>query len=218
MRIAYVDETGHSNKEKIAIVGGVVIEPDRQFEPLSAAVAELQNRVPSEFRDGFFFHAASLFFGGKFRDAWSDSDRWSLLDQLVALPRNLGIPLVFGSFNKPADRAIPNHFTDSVVVHAIAFGQCLKAIDIFMRENASSEVAMMVAEDRPEAQKAIKAVQILYKDPKKIEEVFPPELRVGLPITRIRPPPVSLRRKRKSFFRLPTHVPGSGSAFLMHQI
>jgi Protein of unknown function (DUF3800) len=190
MRVAYVDETGHSAKEKIAVVGGVLIEPDRQDGPLAAAISALRQDIPENLREEVrYFHATDLFYGGKYKHVWPEKDRWALLEKLLAIPRTLKIPLVLGSFVKPKDREIHNQFSDSVIVHAIAFGQCLKAMDIFLRENCPSESTMVIAEDRDGAQKAIREIHKLFRNERKLEQILPPELRKGLPITRVKYPP-----------------------------
>ena len=107
VRVIYVDETGHDARQRRCVVAGVIIDPDRQWRTLSVSIEALKENVPPEFRPGFIFHATDLFNGGKYRGCWEAQERWSLLESLVALPRKLSIPLVFGFVTKPKQRDKP---------------------------------------------------------------------------------------------------------------
>jgi hypothetical protein len=187
VRVIYVDETGHSFKEPVAAVGGVLLDPDRQWLDLSNAIAALKTEVPEKFRPDFVFHAAKLFNKSQWGDDWGDEDRWALLERLLALPRQLEIPLVLGFSIKPEERGKPD--TESKVVHAMAYLLCLKAADFLMKSKApANEVAMIVAEDRKEARAAIRAAHNLAVSEKLINQWLPPVFHEGLPITRIKAP------------------------------
>ncbi|MER9432360.1 hypothetical protein [Mesorhizobium sp. M0408] len=87
VRVVYVDETGHTTREPVAIVAGLILDPDRQWRVLADRIEALKADVPEKFREGFIFHATDLEHGGKYRHDWPDEDRWALLDRLIALPR-----------------------------------------------------------------------------------------------------------------------------------
>jgi len=189
VRAIYLDETGHSFKEPIAAVAGVILDPDKQWRSLADEIEKLKDKIPAEFREGFIFHAADLFYGGKYRDRWPDDDRWSLLEELLAVPRKLSIPLVAGCSKKPpkADREEPH--TDSLIIHSMAYMLCLKAADEFMvRAAPPDEVAMVIAEERNEAREALRAAHRLVLD-KALVEKFLPEFTHMFPISRIKAPP-----------------------------
>jgi hypothetical protein len=189
VRVVYLDETGHSLKEPVAAVAGIILNPDKEWKVLAAEIEILKGRVPAKFRDGFIFHAADLFYGGKYRQGWSDEDRWLLLESLLALPRKLKIPLVVGSSQKlpKEDRAEPH--LDSILIHAMAYMLCLKAADIFMINCApSDEVAMVIAEERQEARKALRAAHNLAINRELVEQWLP-EFTHLFPISRVKAPP-----------------------------
>ncbi|MCQ4188880.1 hypothetical protein [Methylocystis suflitae] len=98
VRVVYLDESGHSSNEDAAIVSGVILDPDKQWLLLTNEIEALKHKVPEQFRDNFVFHATDLESGGKYRRDWSDEERWTLLNELLALPRKLNIPLVAGFF------------------------------------------------------------------------------------------------------------------------
>ncbi|MBS7702507.1 DUF3800 domain-containing protein [Chelatococcus asaccharovorans] len=192
MRVIFVDETGHSRNEPVAIVAGLILDPDLQWRNLADRIEALKVEVPEKFRERFIFHATDLEHGGRFRREWPDEDRWALLDRLIALPRELNIPLVMGFFAKPAERDA-NLARESKVVHALAYGECIQAADWFMKNRAGeNEVAMLVAEQREEARRAIKAIHRLYNQEELLKRWFPDHLRQvrpGLPIAKIKGPP-----------------------------
>ena len=159
MRVIYVDESGHSNNEKIAMVAGVILDPDRKWRLLDGAIQALKAEVPEQYRDNFVFHATDLEGGGRYRAEWPDEERWALLNKLLELPRQHQVPIVFGFFEKPdVVQTIRGH-ARSLVVHALSFAMCLKAVDSYMENEASGELAMLVAEQREEARRAIEETQ-----------------------------------------------------------
>ena len=170
-------------KSTRAAVAGVLLDPDRQWHGLAERIEALKGSVPIIHREGFFFHASKLFYGAEYRQSWSDPDRWSLLEKLVALPRELRIPLVLG-FTKN-DVPDDDQHRKSKVVHAMAYGFCLKAADWFMENHAPpNEVAMVVAEDRKEAREAIKATHRLLVNAQLVKQWLPPFMHGDFPITR----------------------------------
>ncbi|WP_352648055.1 DUF3800 domain-containing protein [Mesorhizobium sp. M0408] len=86
-----------------------------------------------------------------------------------------------------------NSVRESKVVHAEAYGQCIQAADWFMKNHASeNEVAMLVAEQREEARRAIEAIHRLYSSEALLKRWYPEWLREklhNLPISRIKGPP-----------------------------
>jgi Protein of unknown function (DUF3800) len=189
MRVIYLDETGHSFKEPVAVVAGIILDPDKQSRLIADEIEALKSRVPTEFRDGFFFHATDLYYGGPLRKVWSNESRWSLLEALVAIPRKLKVPLVIGVAHKPAMDIRQKPMLDSVVIHALAYLRCLKPADTYMSEFAApEEVCMVVAEERKEAHDAIRVAHKLAMNKALVDE-WMPELADQFPITRIKAPP-----------------------------
>lgn len=107
LRILYVDESGHSAKEPVALVAGLILNPDRQWRVLAERLDALRELVPEEFRDGFVFHANILFNGGKYRERWNREDSRSLLKKILAIPREMKIPIVLGYIRKSKERSDP---------------------------------------------------------------------------------------------------------------
>lgn len=79
----------------------------------------------------------------------------------------------------------------SVISHAIGYALCLQAMnDLMVRNVPENEVAMVIAEERPEAHRALKLCQKLFSDEKLLQQYVPSwaELSNG-PISRIKAPP-----------------------------
>jgi hypothetical protein len=58
----------------------------------------LKSRVPPEFRMGLF-PSAELYYGGRWRNGWSDEARWRL--PIPVAVRKMKVPLVIGVAHKP---------------------------------------------------------------------------------------------------------------------
>jgi Protein of unknown function (DUF3800) len=202
VRVIYLDETGHSYKEPVAAVAGVILDPDRQWRLMADEIEKLKETVPAQFRDGFLFHAAVLYHGGENRNKWPEEDRWSLLEKLVALPRKMKIPLVIGFAQKPAKELRNEPQLDSVVIHALAYLRCLKSADTYMNKfTHPGEVAMVVAEERKEAQKAIRDAHNLAMSKGLIEQ-WMPELAHLFPISRIKVPPAFASKEEEILLQI----------------
>ena len=94
MRFAFLDEGGISKKEPYIVVGGIVVEADRQLLALERELENLvRKHIPEDKRQGFVFHATDIWSGVKFfrdRQAWPLEKRISILRDLADLPREAG--------------------------------------------------------------------------------------------------------------------------------
>ena len=67
MRIVYLDESGTSRGERLAVVAGVVIDGDNQLVALEEHMERLVERhIPRDNREDFFFHATNIWSGNKY--------------------------------------------------------------------------------------------------------------------------------------------------------
>lgn len=190
VRIVYVDETGHSAKEPVVIVAGLILDPDKQWRELADRIRALvSEEVPEEFRPGFIFHATDLMYGGRYRRAWADEARWATLEKLLSIPRELRIPVCLGLARKPIPRDEKPH-RESVLTHVIAYALCMKGADRFMVDVAApNEVAMVVAEHRKEAREHIEKAHYWLTDEESVKSWLPSFMHADFPITRIKAPP-----------------------------
>ena len=101
VRTIYLDESGTSLNDPIAVVCGVIIDADRQWEPVEMHLKQLVAEIiPSEFQSGFVFHAKELFHGcfGKNKEHREEARR--ALRLLIEVPRQFGLSLSFGFYTK----------------------------------------------------------------------------------------------------------------------
>ena len=207
LRVAYVDETGHSDKEPFCAVAGIIVNPDKQWNIIADAIQDLKERVPDGFKEDFVFHAAELWHGGRYRSTWPKEMRHNLLGDLLALPRKLKIPLIVGfCINHPSSHQTKN---PSVVRHVVAHSLCIIALDEYMKTKCDpDEIAMLVAEERTEAREKIRKLHSLFSSRKKradFSSFFDGLENIAgatLPITKIRNPPAFASKEEEVLLQL----------------
>jgi hypothetical protein len=186
VRIAFLDEAGRSRQEPIIVVGGVLVHGDRTYRKLVARFDEISaEHLPEPDRKGFVFHAKDIFHGsGRYfgdRETWPRERRWPILSALASLPREFGIPVVFGHLDKaeyredikdymlehyptPAERAN----TSDIMEHMVAFVRVEIGIERQMRKFPRDEICMVVAEDTDRVKRAVKDAHVIVRDPEEI--------------------------------------------------
>lgn len=195
VRFAFLDEGGISRDESRIVVGGVIVHGDEQLIPLESRLeAIVHKHIPQEDQDGFVLHVKDIWGGGKYfkdRNKWPIERRAAILDDLVAIPGQLEIPVIFNWVER--SNVASRHNVDGkmsqrdfdVSCHAIAFAGCMLRVEEFMRRVWVDEVAQIVAEDNPEARKTIKGVVDLFKNPSRMLTPLVAHADV-LPLQRIR--------------------------------
>src|ERR1700730_14289409 len=162
VRIAFLDEAGRSRQEPIIVVAGVLIHGDRTYRKLVQRFDEIARQfLPEADQKGFCFHAKDIFHGAghyfKDRDVWPRERRWPILAALAALPRQFGIPIVFGHIDKAeyrrdAEQQITAHSTTStdrahvsdVAEHMAAFATAEIGIERQMHQFPRDEICMLI--------------------------------------------------------------------------
>lgn len=178
MRFAFLDEGGISRHEPRVVVAGVFVHGDKQLVPLERALdAIVRKHIPEKDWDGFVLHAKDVWGGGKYfsdRDRWPVEKRARILDDLVSIPSQLNIPVVFNWVDRANIAA--RHNVDGLMsqrdfdvsCHAVAFAGCMLRIEEFMRRVWKDEIAQVVAEDNPDARSTIRGVVDLFKHPSRM--------------------------------------------------
>jgi hypothetical protein len=166
LRFIHVDEAGTSEREPVSVVVGIIVDADKQLLLAERAVEELLLSVPAEFRDGFVFHAKTLWGSERYRKRWAFADRYGLLRRMMALPRRLQLPISIGIVRRTSGRAgIKKSITTAQYHRFQAFSYCMAAADKYIRDHPGlSEVATVIAEDAPGMQKFLKAAVRLWRD------------------------------------------------------
>ena len=161
MRYIFMDEAGVSALEPVTVVVGLIAHADQQVMPAEALALEALGSVPSNYKEGFVFHATEVFGSKKYREGWSMTDRLRLLETMMSIPRRLGIAICVGvhwrnsvSYGEDYKRL---GLTISQYEHLLTFANCIAISDRNIRRYAgATEVATVVAEDVPNMRKFLK--------------------------------------------------------------
>jgi len=181
VNIAFLDDAGHSRREPIVVVGGVLIHGEETSEALARTLDDIAAEfIPEADREGFVFHAKDIFHGGGyFNDpkAWPRERRWPILRALALLPGEFGIPVVFGYLNKaqyvlqmPADphpeAALSNHHAELMDLkeHSIAFTNAETAIELQMRGSQPDQTCTVIAENAGRVRQSVAMAHGIRRD------------------------------------------------------
>lgn len=183
VRWAYLDESGISAKEPIAVVSGVLVEPDRQLIAIEEHLDGLKEKyIPPEARNDFWFHAKELWDGSGFfadRERWPLGLRLDMLRDLAAIPGAFGLPVMCGTAYKRdlisniargGDEITPPKKKNdwNIGFHVVAFMDCALSVESYMRENFPDEISTLLVEDNTDARATIKMVHEASRKPSEI--------------------------------------------------
>jgi hypothetical protein len=209
----YIDETGISTNDKVLVVAGVVVDPDRQYLEVADAINKLISEfVPDEHRTNFAFHAKDLFHGtGRTpfdRRSYPQERARQALRLLVSIPARFCLPVVFGFVNKSVHDPIGEKLYAKLKPReqiantaGIAFALCAVAAESFMKVDARpNELATMHAEQNSDTEKMIRIVRksLGGKMRFNLAELLSDRAQSYLPITKIIDE-ISFHRKDDAF-------------------
>lgn len=161
MRRIYIDESGTSEREPVAVVAGVIIDADKQWREADRRLALLREELGLP-RD-FVFHAKDIFANKKGVEAfgWDIHKRIQIIGAVITIATELNVPQAYGWFHKRD--AGPRYGKGDA--HWLAFTFCLWAADQYVRAMHPDEVATVIAEDSPDMRKRLKKVPAMLRDP-----------------------------------------------------
>jgi hypothetical protein len=163
VRMAFLDEAGTSNPEQepVLIVGGVIVNADRQWKAVQKRIEALwYEHTPPDVPNGYPFHAMELFHGGRVfdRQRFPREKRWEILDKLVAIPAEFNLAVIGG-------RATRAKYPDLISAYAWAFADAASDIEGYMRMLPDrDEVASIIVEDNPSLRSHVKTMQMMLQD------------------------------------------------------
>jgi hypothetical protein len=173
VRIAFLDESGRSQREPQLVVAGISLHRDRSYRKIEEALRQLVTDViPYGDQGGFVFHATDLFQGSRYfnRERWPRERRFQILERLAGLPKLFALPVVFGNVVKTQHRREPeiarhieaqpekDKLTDLLVIeHMTAFSRAVINIERQMWRFPTDEICMLIAEDTDLVKPAVKA-------------------------------------------------------------
>jgi len=163
-RFIYADESGISSKEAVSVVAAVIVNADKEYEPVENYVKELITEyVPKEHREGFVFRGSDLFHGtGRTlfdRRTFPLSRSKEALKKIVEIPRHFKLPVAWGFISKKHAFSRVRQLKpreQAAVYHAFTYAFCALSAERFMREHTDREAATFVAELNTDTQQAVK--------------------------------------------------------------
>ena len=195
MQLAYIDESGvEPNDGDFLVVAGVMLDGDRQLISTEWRLdAVMRKHIPETDWDEFYFRATDIWNNhGYFKDKeiWTWPKRRAMLLDLAALPAEAALFVSWGYVNWPSFMAtcagLDMPAADAkYVAHLYAFMECSIGIEEFMSIGPVAEIAMLIAENRPEVQKSLKRAHTMMRTPKFVAQHYP-EGHAYLPFTRVR--------------------------------
>lgn len=154
MRLIAVDEAGTSVNDAVTVVASVLFHSAEQIAALESHLDEVRSKhIPAEYREGFVFHAKTIWSGGKppFEDktAWPHLRRVEIIKDVLAARATLGFSVSYGYALKDPD-ATGNMVDYAHWRHMTAYTLSLCGCERYLRQHAAEgEVAAMLAEDHP---------------------------------------------------------------------
>lgn len=167
----YIDEAGTSEHEGVTVVAGLLVNMKRDWRRAENALNELFARVPECHRNGFVFHATSLWNDPSYRTGWPMPDRLKLMTQVMTIPRALGIPIAVGKVLKRDEMckqiAEMTGIRPEDVRHALAFQYCIERADYNLRAYCDpDDVATVICEDVGKKKKLLREwIRRVQQDP-----------------------------------------------------
>lgn len=149
----YVDEAGTSRDEPMAIVAGLLVDPDRHWRILEESRRKLiQKYVQPQDQPGFVFHAKELFSGGKKlrREDWPREKGVRAMGDLLRVLKANNVPIVVGYCRKEESESTPE---EADMRHIIAYTGFLTGAESLLRRMSGNELATVFAEDVSQVKK-----------------------------------------------------------------
>lgn len=191
VRIAYLDEAGISEGEPYCVVAAVVVDSDRHSKGIETALSDLADGcAPPDKREGFIFHAAELYGGGKtlVRGVSPPDHGRGYLKSLANIPADNDMEVAMHFIEKAEAAALselPGTARErAILFHTMAYIGCVFALEMLMRERYPDEVMHLVAEDNTQARARLRDAHAFLKDAAKVA-TLPEETQQGLPLHHI---------------------------------
>jgi hypothetical protein len=213
VRFVFLDEGGISKREPWVVVAGVIVHGDSQVVPLEERLDFLKKKhIPKELQDDFIFHATDLWSGTgrifKDRDRWPLAVRLNILHDLVRIPSQYEIPIIFFALERSSivfEGVDNDQFSAHEILvasHGMTFTGCTLRIEEHMRDIWPAEIAQLVAEDNDQARAIIKRSHEVVRHPKWIEQNNFDGLGRLLPLKKIRGAVHFARKAESSLLQL----------------
>ena len=155
----YVDEAGTSEREPVTVVVGVIIHSDSGWTEAATRVRQIFDEyVPERFREGFVFHAKSVWGDKRYREGWPMEERLAFVSAMASLPREMKLAIALGKVRRDSAGALVG-LSKEESDHLVAFARCMWRANKYVRDWAKrGEIATVVVEDMPKRRSKLKAM------------------------------------------------------------
>lgn len=168
-RSVYLDESGTDIHSHVAVVAAVIVNTDQQLKAVEKYLYELiEELVPPELQNGFFFHGKDLFHGWCQTRLSRTKQRLEkgseILRRVAEVPGKFDLPIAFGYVRvrqEPRPERIHgikiNYVTDDPAWRqSEAYLRAVLSVENYMRVIAKpDELAKLIAEDEPKTKSAV---------------------------------------------------------------
>lgn len=204
-RYVYADEAGISANEPISVVAGLIVRLDSQWAEVEKHIEGLLTEyVPKDaLHPGYAFHMTDIFSGrGVYkRPEYSLDKAISLMTALVSIPKDFGIPIALGVFQKLPQETMHPDAAEDGMSHAMAYLFSVMMAEKYLREQTEPlEVARLIAENNDTTRNHVdemhEMLQGTFRTParKHFFNLFAEQTENSLPITKL-PGSVHFARK-----------------------
>lgn len=159
-----MDEAGTSASEPVTVVVGIIVKPDEKWNAVLQETVRLKKTVPERYRDGFIFHAKTIWGDPSLREGWPIKDRLKLIAEYASIPVRFGLSIAVGKIRRDAGgeemlsrTGLGESHSLAQWHHVQAFMECVLKADGYLRERCEvGEIATLIAEDIPEMRQRLR--------------------------------------------------------------
>jgi hypothetical protein len=159
VRSIYTDESGTSGKSKIVLVAALIVDTDRQWKQAALKLYGALQPIPPQYSKRFVYHTTKMLNPDRY-PGWDLNERIRIVHEIMAIPKVLKIPIIFGACKKGLYNGPPalDDLSVQQSEHAMTFGMAMSYADTFIGHFYPDELATLVAEDTDEMHKTLSDV------------------------------------------------------------
>lgn len=148
LTLLYLESSPHDPVSGRTVVVGVMLPSSDQWTRAASAIHHLKELVPAAYRKGFFFRADHVLDNARYDELWPRAQRQQLLDELLCLPRRLGLPMIWALL--PRTTHLPPQVTVKAHVWDLqrAVAGCLGCAGVLAHQGVVAPDAKIVAHTR----------------------------------------------------------------------
>ncbi|WP_152522601.1 DUF3800 domain-containing protein [Sphingobium ummariense] len=169
VRRIYIDESGTSGREPVAVVAAVIINADQHYARLATRVDEVNRKHAGNSAGPLpVFHATDIWNGNKnFKDIvrdWSKNQRLSYITDMVEIVSKENIPVALSWIKKDECFKGLDKAEAAKRAHFFAFAGSIAVSDKFISNHYPDERASLVAEKCDHMMQTLGHIPFIFND------------------------------------------------------